>query len=583
MKKLLIPVIVLLISVLSLPDDQWQWLPKAKRIDTDDGPLGSNKWSPRISFSGNSVYAVWRDFRNGKEDIYFNYSHDIGATWQASDIRLDMGDLPGNSHSSYPQISSIENNVYVVWQDERNGWRSDIYFNYSHDGGATWQASDIRLNTGDPQGHSSSRHLQISCYENHVYVVWQDFRNGSSDIYFNYSHDKGLTWQALGIRLDTGDSPGNFSSYTPQISSSGNHVYVVWYDYRNGRSDIYFNYSLNSGADWQASDIRLDTGDFQGRSYSYSPQISSFENNIYVTWQDERNCWYRDDIYFNYSQDRGATWLESDIRLDTGDLLGNSHSSYPQISSFGNNVYVVWTDYRNGLIDIYFNCSQDGGMIWLASDVRINTDYDNKPEDSNSYNSQITGSDTRIFVVWINSNSRKDDILFITTNQPPRIRLGEDLSVTKGEGILLDGSLSWDPEDDQLTYNWRILSAPEGSHALFSDRSSVSPFFIPDKVGAYELRLVATDPFGAEGYDKIKVKAVPPVFTLTTRAGRGGTIRPIPGIHSYKQGRKVKLRAIPRDGFVFSHWSGDASGKKNPKIISMYRDKKIKAHFIRIF
>ena len=116
---------------------------------------------------------------------------------------------------------------------------------------------------------------------------------------------------------------------------------------------------------------------------------------------------------------------------------------------------------------------------------------------------------------------------------------------------------------------------------MFSDRRSISPLFTPDKVGTYELRLVVTDAFGADGYDKIKVKAVHPAFTLTTRSGAGGTIRPVPGIHSYKQGRKVKLRAQPKAGFVFSHWSGDASGKKNPKTITMYRDKKIKAHFIR--
>ena len=275
------------------------------------------------------------------------------------------------------------------------------------------------------------------------------------------------------------------------------------------------------------------------------------------------------------------TWQNPDIRLDTGDLPGKTRSYHPQVSSVDNYIYVVWGDKRNDKGDLYFNFSQDDGTTWLASPVKIQSDYDNKFEYSYPYAPQIVGSETRVFVVWRNKGSGKNDMVFTTTNQSPRVCLGDDLLVTEGESVLLDGTSSFDPEDDRLTYSWRILSAPKGSNASFSDKHSISPLFTPDKVGTYELRLVATDAFGAKGKDKVKVEVLPPGHMLRLKSEKGGTTLPAPGIYSHVHGSKVTLQAVPNPGFVFSHWSGDASGKKNPKIISMYRDKKIKAHFIR--
>jgi hypothetical protein len=121
------------------------WLPTALRINTGDAPGANSSTSPTISSSGNNVYFVWRDSRNNPpatNDIYFNYSTDGGVTWQASDIRLDTGDPPGASESEWPRISCSGENVYVVWRDQRNG-NSDIYFNTNS---AVDPMSDIKAN-----------------------------------------------------------------------------------------------------------------------------------------------------------------------------------------------------------------------------------------------------------------------------------------------------------------------------------------------------------------------------------------------------------------------------------------------------
>ena len=178
---------------------------------------------------------------------------------------------PGANDSEAPKISSdSKGHVYVTWVDERAG-STDIYFNYSSNYGMTWQANDIRLDTGDAPGANRSLVPQISNDNNgHVYVTWADRRAGGEDIYFNYSSNYGMTWQAKDIRLDTGDAPGVNCSLVPQISNDNNgHVYVVWEDNRNG---IYFNYSNDYGVTWLERDIKLndDRGDVSNGSLQLS-------------------------------------------------------------------------------------------------------------------------------------------------------------------------------------------------------------------------------------------------------------------------------------------------------------------------
>jgi hypothetical protein len=386
------------------------WLPSDIRLDTGDPPGTSRSVVPQISCSGTNVYAVWQDERNGYyRDIYFNYSADGGTTWLPEAYRLDTGDPPGANSSQEAKITCFGDNVYVVWEDARNGYADDIYFNYSTDKGATWQASDIRLDTGDTPGANWSYYPQISCSPTHVYVVWHDSRNGSFDIYFNYSSDGGANWQASAMRLDVGDGPGANLSMHPQISSCGSNVYVVWEDSRNGLRDIYFNYSTDNGLTWQATDTRLDMGDTPGSNTSYDLGISSNGSNVYAVWVDQRNS-STDDIYFNYSSDGGANWQASDIRLDTGDQPGTNYSGYPQISSSGSNVYVVWSDSRNGERDIYFNYSTDEGATWQATDIRLDTG--DMPGADQSMGPQIRSSGSNVYVVWEDARNGRDDIYF---------------------------------------------------------------------------------------------------------------------------------------------------------------------------
>ncbi len=114
--------------------------------------------------------------------------------------------------------------------------------------------------------------------------------------------------------------------------------------------------SLPSSASAQKSPaIRLDT-DLPLAAKSEFPQIAAFGDSVYVTWRDERNG--SGGIFFNRSLDGGATWLTSDIRIDSNPTTRGTES--PQITASGDFLHVTWQDLRNDVQeidwhDIYFN------------------------------------------------------------------------------------------------------------------------------------------------------------------------------------------------------------------------------------
>ena len=346
-----------------------------------------NSMSPHIKCDGNNVYVVWRDSINDNFDIFFSYSHDGGQTFSEPD------NLSNNTGFSFiPEISSKGNNVYVVWRDGTAiSGNFDIFFSFSRDGGQTFSEPDnLSNNTG------FSVESQISTEGNNVYVVWRDETpiSGNTDIFFSFSHDGGQTFS----------EPDNLSnnignSFLSEISTEGNNVYVVWTDEAPDNNDIFFARSIDGGQTFSEPDnISENTGN------SFNPQISTEGNNVYAVWDDDTETPGIQDIYFARSIDGGQTFSEPDnISENTG------MSIKPQISTEGNNVYVVWTDDtpipENN--DVFFARSIDGGQTF--------SEPDNLSENTgNSFNvePQISTERNNVYVIWEDSTSGIDDDIF---------------------------------------------------------------------------------------------------------------------------------------------------------------------------
>ena len=380
------------------------WLPTDVRLDTDAAGESSSD-DPQITCEGQNLYVVWEDDRDDGKDIRFQRSTDGGDTWLAADVRLDL-DLPGAAASGDAFVAAGGTNVYVIWEEERDGQR-DVYFRGSTDSGATF-GPEMLLNTNGA-GASLSDRPRISASGANVAVVWHDNRNGSLDIFANVSRDGGATWLASDVRLDT-DAAGAAQSSDPEVEMDGARVFVAWSDFRDGSADIRTNRSLDGGTTWLATDVRVDT-DVAGADTSIRPQVRCSGNYVYVTWIDRRDG--NGDVRFNRSTDQGASFGAADARLDT-DAAGVATSDFVKLAAQGPNVYVVWQDNRDGSNDVRFSVSTDRGASFLAADLQMDTHLAGAAD---SVFPQITNDGVNVYVLWSDRRDGNSDIYIRPSTQ----------------------------------------------------------------------------------------------------------------------------------------------------------------------
>ena len=89
------------------------------------------------------------------------------------------------------------------------------------------------------------------------------------------------------------------------------------------------------------------------------------------------------------------------------------------------------------------------------------------------------------------NNSQPDEVLIIVRNRAPVADAGPDRSMSSlPVTVTLDGSGSYDPGGETLTYHWRQMAGPA---VELSDESAVEPKFAPAEVGVFVFELVVND------------------------------------------------------------------------------------------
>ncbi|MCO4744064.1 MAG: hypothetical protein KC912_04700 [Proteobacteria bacterium] len=102
------------------------------------------------------------------------------------------------------------------------------------------------------------------------------------------------------------------------------------------------------------------------------------------------------------------------------------------------------------------------------------------------------------------------DTVEITATAPNDIPIayaGADQSVNEGDTVQLNGTGSYDPDGDSLTYAWRFVSTASGSGASLSSTTSASPRFTADVAGNYTVELVVNDGTFSSTPDTVRIVA----------------------------------------------------------------------------
>jgi hypothetical protein len=100
-------------------------------------------------------------------------------------------------------------------------------------------------------------------------------------------------------------------------------------------------------------------------------------------------------------------------------------------------------------------------------------------------------------------------VLVSTSNSMPVADAGPDQALAnEGITVQLDGSQSFDPDGDPITYAWSITSKPPFSSAALNDPTAVNPTFVADSLGTYVIELIVTDNQGLDSFpDEVMVSS----------------------------------------------------------------------------
>lgn len=253
---------------------------------------------------------------------------------------------------------------------------------------------------------------EISASGNNVYVVWSDNTPGNNEIMFGASADGGKTFSTRSEGRITYTSA---ASLTPKVSSSGNDVYVVWIEKdSSGKDDVHFRASHDSGSSF---------GDIENISNSGTAaeaQVAAAGNTVYVAWSGE-------EILLRVSGN-GSNEFGSVKNLSNND----GSSDNPEIAASGSSVYVTWTDNTPGNVEVFFAASTSSSSSF-GSAVNLS----NTP--GTSYRAQIAASGEKVYVTW------RD------TPREVYVRASENAGLTFSESINLS--------NDETDSGWPGISA----------------------------------------------------------------------------------------------------------------------------
>ena len=284
---------------------------------------GAHDYRPTIAFDGNNYFVAW--YYNN--DIYGTRMDTAGTVLDPAGITISTA----ANNQQYPTVAGSGENWISVWSDYRNGnW--DIYGARVDTAGVLLDSTGISVST---VGNTQS--LANACFDGLNYLaVWQDNRFGNND------------YNIYGARADTSGAVLDFPAipicttanhqYYPAVGFDGTNYLVVWYGYPT----VVSGYEI-WGRRVDKSGVVVDTIDIEicvANNNQQYPKVGFDGNNYLVVWEDERSGEY--DIYGSRVDTSGAV-------LDTIVICDQIYDQYnPAIYFDGEDYLIVWTDYRNG-------------------------------------------------------------------------------------------------------------------------------------------------------------------------------------------------------------------------------------------
>jgi hypothetical protein len=279
------------------------------------------------------------------------------------------------------------NQVVAAFQD-------NAHIAYSTDAGNHWQlaegiappdwkvSGDVSV-TYDNKGHAILCYMAFDRLGTFNYWAHNSSRNG---LHVRRSLDGGQHWEAKDIPVilqpDRPTVPWEDKPYIVADNSHGRYagnLYIGWTRWNLADSEILLTRSTDDGQTWsepiEIDNVRGLPRDDNGALEGFAGTVGP-DSTLYVVWADGNH------IVFTESHDGGKTFSRTRNIINTAPIMFQVEAvarsnGFPQIAidPRGKNgrLYVTWSDYRNGDVDVFCSTSPDRGRTWSPA-VRVNSD-----------------------------------------------------------------------------------------------------------------------------------------------------------------------------------------------------------------
>ncbi len=307
---------------------------------------------------------------------------------------------PSGGHYTEPSIAinpSNHDQILVVFQGGKYA-QGTATAAWSIDGGKTftpstgtsapdWKVLGDVTTTFDNSGAAYLCSIAFDKLGTTSYWAHGAGRNG---IVVRRSPDGGKTWEPTLSNVKafpTGTEPNIQFEDEPRIYADNNTaspylgtLYVGWVEWQLTQSVMFFSRSTDHAKTW-SEPVRISTKaglprDDNGGLGGYT-QATASDGTIYAVWADGVS------IVLTTSHDGGRTFSRSRSVIPTGPSYIGETPGISRVSGFPNiaidrdkqhpHLYLCWSDYTNGDIDVFLSSSADRGRTWSPA-IRVNTD-----------------------------------------------------------------------------------------------------------------------------------------------------------------------------------------------------------------
>ncbi len=308
-----------------------------------------------LVLAGPNIIASYNDSGSTLAGAHFTgyaVSTDAGGSF------TDSGALPNSAtgDAGDPSLarSARTGTVFLSTLGFNNGNQLQIF--RSTDNGLTFSAP-VNGAPGFPANHGLDKewiavdNTPGPGYGN-VYMAFVDFNGNNGNIITTRSTDDGLTW---GPSAGTAIATGNFHQGAFVTVGADHAVYVFWLDQTAAPKRIRMRKSTDQGLTFAApvTITNLLTTQVNGRlglefrtnSFPQAFAHPSDPNKLYLTYNDDPAGADRGNIFFQQSNDGGATWTAA-VRINSDPGTNDQFTPALGIKPDGSALAITWYDRR---------------------------------------------------------------------------------------------------------------------------------------------------------------------------------------------------------------------------------------------